>query len=54
VAERRFDEVLDAEIAAWERAHADVPILASSMISSRHSWSRHPMSAARPGKNGLE
>ena len=49
VAERRFDAVLDAEIAAWERAHADVPILASGMISSRQGWVETPYLACPAG-----
>ncbi len=53
VAERRFDAVLDAEIAAWERAHADVPILASGMISSRQGWVETPYVSCPSGQNGL-
>ena len=49
VSEGRFDAVLDAEIADWERAHPDIPILASGMISSRQGWVETPYIACPAG-----
>ena len=53
VSEGRFDDVLDAEIGAWERAHPDAPILASGMISSRQGWVETPYVSCPSGQNGL-